>query len=385
MMILEREGAKRPEEDDSGARAALFEKVELFSGLSRIVLARIAASLDPVAFADHEAACVQGEPGDSMYIVSSGALGVFLSPDGETETRVAAMGPGACFGEMALLTGEPRSATVRALGGAEAYRLERQRFIDVLRREPGIGLAISATLSRRLRDANQTMTQDKRAISQAVALQLEALDARQRSLVLRASVLEKIRLPALRALFGAQAEEVAGFLSVVGIDAAGEAAPLPVLRALRDMYEREAGAAEKQAYAQQASHLLAEGACWEDALALFWRLGPREAYVETLRRAMHMQVENAESDPSLDPWIARLGADGPVVGVDPWVIIITLLATFSTWFFPSQTVGYLVAYDASKERLFTHGQARRVCFGFTVVLLLSLALTVPYWMLIGLV
>jgi len=75
----------------------------------------------------------------------------------------------------------------------------------------------------------------------------------------------------------------------------------------------------------------------------------------------------------------------PVVGVDPWVIIITLLATFSTWFFPSQTVGYLVAYDASEERLFTHGQARRVCFGFTVVLLLSLALTVPYWMLIGLV
>jgi len=72
-MILEREGAKRPEEDDSGQRAALLEKVELFSGLSRIVLARIAASLDPVAFMDHEAACVQGEPGDSMYIVSSGA------------------------------------------------------------------------------------------------------------------------------------------------------------------------------------------------------------------------------------------------------------------------------------------------------------------------
>ncbi|HXI18118.1 MAG TPA: hypothetical protein VNM48_17270 [Chloroflexota bacterium] len=75
----------------------------------------------------------------------------------------------------------------------------------------------------------------------------------------------------------------------------------------------------------------------------------------------------------------------PVIGVNPWVIIITLLATFSTWFFPSQTVGYLVAYDASEERLFTHGQARRVCFGFTVVLLLSLALTVPYWKLIGLV
>lgn len=75
----------------------------------------------------------------------------------------------------------------------------------------------------------------------------------------------------------------------------------------------------------------------------------------------------------------------PVIGVDPWVIIITLLATFSTWFFPSQTVGYLVAYDASEERLFTHGQARRVCFGFTVVLLLSLAFTVPYWKLIGLV
>jgi di/tricarboxylate transporter len=75
----------------------------------------------------------------------------------------------------------------------------------------------------------------------------------------------------------------------------------------------------------------------------------------------------------------------PVVGVDPWVILITLLATFSMWYFPSQTVGYLVAYDASEERLFTHRQARLVSYGFSAVVLLSLALCVPYWALLGLV
>src|SRR5918911_1680297 len=134
--------------DRSAAWAAHLARVDLFSGLDRVTLAKVAASLDPVAFDDGEAACVQGQPGDSFYVISRGRLGVYVSAEGE-ETRVATMGVGTSFGEMALLTGEPRSATVRALGRAEALRLERARVVDLLRREPGIGLAISATLSRR--------------------------------------------------------------------------------------------------------------------------------------------------------------------------------------------------------------------------------------------
>src|SRR5205085_2508748 len=85
---------------------------DLFTGLSRVALARLAAGFDAVAFADQAEACVQDEPGDSLYIVSRGTLGVFITAGAE-EIQVATFHEGACFGEMALLTDEPRSATVR--------------------------------------------------------------------------------------------------------------------------------------------------------------------------------------------------------------------------------------------------------------------------------
>jgi hypothetical protein len=74
----------------------------------------------------------------------------------------------------------------------------------------------------------------------------------------------------------------------------------------------------------------------------------------------------------------------PVVGISPWLIVFILLATFSTWFFPTQTVGYLVARDASEGKLYTDWQARRVCAGYTAVTLVGLAVCVPYWHLLGL-
>ncbi|HET7770550.1 MAG TPA: cyclic nucleotide-binding domain-containing protein [Chloroflexota bacterium] len=161
MVVAESPAPQRT--DRAAARAGLLARVDLFSGLDRVTLSKLAANLDPVFFADGEAACIQGEPGDSLYLVSHGTLAVFLIGDGTAERRVATLGEGACFGEMALLTGEPRTATVRAIGDVEALRLNRTRFVELLRREPTIGLAISATLSRRLRGANTT-------ISKAMAL-----------------------------------------------------------------------------------------------------------------------------------------------------------------------------------------------------------------------
>src|SRR5688500_8591093 len=138
------------------ARASLLSRVDLFSGLDRITISKLAANLDLVFHEDGVAACVQGEPGDSLHIVSDGTLGVFLVSESGEERQVATLSIGESFGEMALLTGEPRTATVRALGDAETLRLERTRFIELLTREPRIGLAINATLSRRLRAANST-------------------------------------------------------------------------------------------------------------------------------------------------------------------------------------------------------------------------------------
>jgi TRAP-type C4-dicarboxylate transport system permease large subunit len=73
----------------------------------------------------------------------------------------------------------------------------------------------------------------------------------------------------------------------------------------------------------------------------------------------------------------------PRVGVEPWLVVIALLATSVAWFLPSQTPSYLVAQSASEGRLFSHAQAQRFAFTYTALTLLALALAVPYWRLLG--
>jgi di/tricarboxylate transporter len=74
----------------------------------------------------------------------------------------------------------------------------------------------------------------------------------------------------------------------------------------------------------------------------------------------------------------------PRIGVDPWVVVITVLAMSVAWFLPSQTISYLVAQSASEGRLFSHAQAQRFALAYTTLVLIGLALSVPYWRLLGL-
>jgi hypothetical protein len=75
----------------------------------------------------------------------------------------------------------------------------------------------------------------------------------------------------------------------------------------------------------------------------------------------------------------------PRLGLDPWVVVVALLATSVAWFLPSQTPSYLVAQSASEGRLFSHGQARRFAVAYAGLTLAGLALSIPYWRFLRLV
>jgi anion transporter len=136
---------------DHLAYARLLRQVDLFAGLDRVTLAKLAADLQPLAFKAQTTVFRQDEPGDALYLVANGAVGVYARDKIlGTEVQVRVLRWGEPFGEMALLTNNPRTATIKAETDCEVLRLERASFVDLVRQQPSVALSIAATLSHRL-------------------------------------------------------------------------------------------------------------------------------------------------------------------------------------------------------------------------------------------
>jgi len=72
------------------------------------------------------------------------------------------------------------------------------------------------------------------------------------------------------------------------------------------------------------------------------------------------------------------------IGIEPWVVIIVLVAGPSLWFLPGQAPAYLVAQAAAEGRLYSAAQSQAVALGYAVVTLLAVVFSVPYWHFLGL-
>jgi CRP-like cAMP-binding protein len=92
----------------------------------------------------------QGEPGDRLYIVKSGVLEVVAAREGGEATTLAYLGEGEVVGELALLTGSPRSATIRCPERAVVLTLERAVFTDLMNSLPAFARDLCVVLAKRL-------------------------------------------------------------------------------------------------------------------------------------------------------------------------------------------------------------------------------------------
>ncbi|HEY6148519.1 MAG TPA: cyclic nucleotide-binding and patatin-like phospholipase domain-containing protein [Thermoanaerobaculia bacterium] len=129
---------------------ALLKEVPAFAGLASGDIERIGSMLERRAIRGGEVLFRQGQAGNSLYLVGHGRLQVTVtSPDG-TERIVAEVGRGETVGEMAILTGEPRSATVRAVRDSILYRLTRAACGELAEAQPKLMWKIAAELVRRL-------------------------------------------------------------------------------------------------------------------------------------------------------------------------------------------------------------------------------------------
>jgi small-conductance mechanosensitive channel/CRP-like cAMP-binding protein len=104
-----------------------------------------------------------GEPGESMFIVAEGTLGVHVGGD-TTQPRSNVLGPGSVFGEMAVLTGEARSATVVALGPALLYEIGPAQMAPLLVARPGLADVLAEVVARyHARDAANAAAAERSA------------------------------------------------------------------------------------------------------------------------------------------------------------------------------------------------------------------------------
>ena len=100
----------------------------------------------------------QGSKGESLYVVVSGQIRVYLSDETGKEVILGLEGPGAIFGEISVLDGELRSASVAAMERTELLKIEGQAFRQLLQTNARLALAVIAALAgmiRKLTDATQ--------------------------------------------------------------------------------------------------------------------------------------------------------------------------------------------------------------------------------------
>ena len=95
----------------------------------------------------------QGELGDCMYVVQSGEVEVVQATPGG-EHRLAILGTGNFFGEMAVFEKEVRSATVRAHGEARALKVDKRTLLRRIKEDPLLAVNLLQTMSQRIRDLN---------------------------------------------------------------------------------------------------------------------------------------------------------------------------------------------------------------------------------------
>ena len=128
-------------------------------------IAMLARTARPLTFGPMERILVQGRPGDSLFVVAEGTVDIVLRREDGSEVNLGTRRNGVVLGEMSLLTGEPRSATVRAVDGALVYEVGRRQWETVVAARPELHDLLQRVMDERLRAQDAT---------------LEAHDARRR-------------------------------------------------------------------------------------------------------------------------------------------------------------------------------------------------------------
>lgn len=143
-------------QDEASEILDRIEHIEVLHTLSPSEMQALIPLLKPLQVDADTVLCREGDPGDAMYLIVEGEAAIFKG-----DQWLAHLGSGEIFGEMALLTGEDRSATVVARTPMELYELGKSDFDVMLTHAPQLSSGLSRILARRLRETTQSTTKAK--------------------------------------------------------------------------------------------------------------------------------------------------------------------------------------------------------------------------------
>lgn len=135
------------------SKTALLQKVSLFRSLSRKQLEQVAGLADEIVVPAGKRLATAGDSGQELFIIIEGDA--VARPAGKGTVR---LGPGEFFGEMSLVDGGPRSATVDAATSMRLLVVGRREFWRLLEAAPPLGVKIMSVLSRRVREAERSLS-----------------------------------------------------------------------------------------------------------------------------------------------------------------------------------------------------------------------------------
>lgn len=134
----------------------LLKGVELFSELNEEQLKMLGNLVVAQNFVRDETVVLEGDDSvQALYLIASGSVQVYMTGVDGRETILSFLERGDFFGEMSLIDGEPRSASVRTVTDAQLLIIHRESFLTLIRQSPEIAMGLLSEMSKRLRKANR--------------------------------------------------------------------------------------------------------------------------------------------------------------------------------------------------------------------------------------
>ena len=148
----------------------ILSVIEIFSALTQDELRQVGWIVHLRSYLPNEVIVEQGAPGVGMYIIQSGSADVILEVAEGEVIKLATLGERQFFGEMSLLDGAPRAASVVAVERTRVIGFFRADLMDLIERHPRLGLKIVLQLSRLMGQRLRETLNDFRAVQQTLRM-----------------------------------------------------------------------------------------------------------------------------------------------------------------------------------------------------------------------